>query len=177
MFDGNNNLDFKVDEFIPIDYNFDFIKDFQYDKTLEDSLNFHFDSYDFKSFLDLYSDPYEFNIETFPSYDIELYDIEYDDFMRYTLDDWECLDDSYILSDVFYSENIQLKKVILSIEINIEEYLLESWEASYDPNILKLMSDLQLSPKYLLVLLDHLVNLQYKQRLNIIEDITGEFAF
>ena len=96
---------------------------------------------------------------------------------KYTLDDWECLDDSYILSDVFYSENIQLKKVILSIEINIEEYLLESWEASYDPNILKLMSDLQLSPKYLLVLLDHLVNLQYKQRLNIIEDITGEFAF
>ena len=167
--------DFVDNSYIPFEYNFDFTKNFIIDRTVEDSINFHFESYDIKSNLNLFIDFYEFNIETIPSYDIKLFDLEYDDFMRYNLDDWECFDDPYIISDVFYSDNIQLMKVTLTIEANIEEYLVESWDAGYDPNILKLMTDFQLGPDHILVLLDQLMSLQNKQNLNIIEDITGEF--
>ncbi len=177
MFDKNSdyNKDFVDNSYIPFEYNFDFTKNFIIDRTVEDSINFHFESYDIKSNLNLFIDFYEFNIETIPSYDIKLFDLEYDDFMRYNLDDWECFDDPYIISDVFYSDNIQLMKVTLTIEANIEEYLVESWDAGYDPNILKLMTDFQLGPDHILVLLDQLMSLQNKQNLNIIEDITGEF--
>ncbi len=177
MFGKNikNNRDFIDYSYIPFEYNFDFIKVFQIDDTVENYIKFHFESYDITNSLNFFRDPYEFNIEPVPSYEITLFSLELDDFMRCNLDYWELFDDPYIISEVFYSENIQLKKVILTIESNIKEYLLESWEAGYDPNILKLMSDFQLDPEYLFVMLDQLISLQYKQNLNIIEDITGAF--
>ncbi len=175
MLERDDNKYFNDYCYIPFENNFDITKDFQIDKMIEDSVNLHFKSCDIKDSLNFYKEPYEYNIETIPSYETELFAQEPDDFMKYDLYEWECFDNPYMISDVYNPDNIELVRVVSTIKSNVEEYLVESWEAGYDPNIIKIMTDFQLSLEHLILLLDQLISLQSKKTLNIIEDITGEF--